>query len=391
MISVNEAKEILAKHLTPLASVEVPLTNALGFVLASDIIAPMDVPSFNNSAMDGYAFSFEEGATQYKIVHQIQAGDEAALQLKKGEAARIFTGAKLPAGADTVVEQEIVKLEDGCIAFDHSFSFQGKHVRKKGAQCLTGNIIARKGGKITAGMVGLLASVGVQFVPIYSSSKVHIITTGNEIIPLGNELKEGQIFNSNEPTLIASLKSLNIHEIDCFHVRDEYEALKTLIAHSLSQADVILLSGGISVGDYDFVYKALKEEGVEELFYKVKQKPGKPFFAGKKGNQWIFALPGNPASVLACYNQYEKPCLLEMMGHLAVFQPNCYLPLNNDFEKIGSLTHFLKAKTENGGVTILLGQDSFNLLPFAEADCFVLMPEAIATLRKGDLAAVYYL
>jgi molybdopterin molybdotransferase len=184
---------------------------------------------------------------------------------------------------------------------------------------------------------------------------------------------------------------MGVKDVRTFSVKDEYQALKQLVQQSLEEADVLLLTGGISVGDYDFVYKALQENGVEELFYKLKQKPGKPLYAGKKEWKWIFALPGNPSSVLVCFNQYVQPCLLGMMGHQSVFQPNATLPLNNDYEKKGTLTHFLKAKKENGGVTILSGQDSFNLLPFAEADCWVLMPEEINSFKKGELASIFFL
>lgn len=391
MISVKEAKEILNNNLHKNEVVAVRLKDALGFILAEDLMSLIDVPSFDNSAMDGYAFCFEEGLGQYKIVQQIQAGDEVKFHLNKGEAARIFTGAKLPFGADSVVEQEIVNRDGDLISFDTALSFRGKHVRKKGTQCQSNDIIVKKGSKVTTGMIGLLASVGLEQLKVYAAPKVNIITTGNEIIPLGNSLNEGQIYNSNELTLVACLKKLSINKVTCYSVNDNYEALKSLIENVLQQTDVLILTGGISVGDYDFVYQVLKEENVVELFYKVKQKPGKPLFVGKKESKWIFALPGNPASVLACFNQYVQPCLQAMMGYENAFQPHSFLPLNNDFEKKGTLTHFLKAKTENGGVTILSGQDSFNLLPFAEADSFVLMSEEIQAFKKGDTVPIYFL
>lgn len=389
MVSVKNAKEIIAQHIATAMPAGIPLPDACGLMLAEDIKAKTDVPRFDNAAMDGYAFCYDNNVNNYKVTQQIRAGDFLSSVLKRGEAARIFTGASLPPGADTVIQQELTESMNTSIKFDPTAIKSGANVRVKGAQCRAGDLIAMKGNIITPGMVSLLVSAGMYEVSVFASPSVSLIVTGNELAEQGTTLQPGQIFNSNEPAAKAYLQLLKVKKIISFHVKDDAGELYEKVKYCLEQTDMLILTGGISVGDYDYVQSVLQQMGVKTLFYKVKQKPGKPLLVGKKENKWVFALPGNPAAVLTCFNQYVKPCLLAMMGHKKVFEPDAVLPLANEWKKKEGLTHFIKAKITVGKVLLLQGQDSFNLLPFNEADCFAELDEAEEYFRAGAVVNVY--
>jgi molybdopterin molybdotransferase len=388
-ITVSEAKSILKSQKIRGKFATVPLLNSLGKFTSASVLAPMDVPSFDNSGMDGYAIAWDESGEGREVVEVIQAGASPDFILEKGKAVRIFTGAPVPQGADTVIPQEHITLTDKMIFFDSTDFFRGANVRKKGAQCKVGWEVVPAGTKITPGTIGLLASLGIQEIEVYSTPKVSIILTGDEIIELGNPLKPGQIYNANGPALEAYLQQLGIADLSIFRVKDEESEVTRVISEALIDSDIVLLTGGISVGDFDFVKGSLEQNGVEQLFYKIRQRPGKPLFVGKKGEKFIFALPGNPASVLSCFIQYVKPCLLEWMGNPDAWSASKYLPMEKDFDKKAPLTFFLKAKVQDGKIHLLPGQESFNLLPFGVADGLVEIPQEIEHVEEGSLVAFY--
>ncbi|MCH7410077.1 molybdopterin molybdotransferase MoeA [Belliella sp. DSM 111904] len=390
MISVSEAKSILEKNTLKGKITFLPLEEAIGHVVAEDIFSPMDVPSFDNSAMDGYAFAYDPNSlNSFPVEGEIAAGSIPKGTLGKGKAIRIFTGAPIPAGADTVIQQEWVQRSNDQITFDIGKVKQGDHVRKKGAQTQAGTKILDAGSLITAGTVGLLASVGIATVGVFSTPSVGLIITGNEIKEVGQPLEFGQIYNANGPLLIAYLRYLGVEKIETFKVDDQPNIVKQAIDKALAIHDIIIISGGISVGDYDFVKEGLENTKVSELFYKIKQRPGKPIFAGKKSQQLIFALPGNPASVITCFNQYVKPSILQWLGKNNVWKPQVTLPLESDVNKNADLTFFLKVKIIDGQVKVLEGQESFNLKAFAQCDGFALIPEGISHMQKGEKVAIY--
>lgn len=391
MIAVNEARKILSDNLERSEKKLFPLKNCLGLILAEDIHSPIDVPSFDNSAKDGYALKFDAESEFFKLKNTIQAGDTSEYIISEGEAARIFTGAKMPEFANTVVPQEIVERDDkdGKITFPKEKISSGNNVRYKGSQCKEGDLIAEKGTKITPGAIGLFASVGLAEIKVFSPPKVGYIITGNELKEIGTSLKSGEIYNSNGPMLEALLENCRIREVTAYKASDDKEELQKTINQALEETDVLLISGGISVGDYDFVEECLKNAGVKELFYKVKQRPGKPFFAGKKDRKWIFALPGNPASVFSCFNQYVKPCLRFLMGKNDVWKPDSVLPLQEDQKKKSGFTFFLKAKKEGDKLEILGGQQSFNLQAFSSANCLVELDEESEVVKAGTDVKIY--
>ncbi len=388
-ISVSEAKSILQSQKNKGNPFFLPLEKCQGKVTASPVLAPMDVPSFDNSGMDGYAIAWDEKGEGREVFGVIQAGDSPDFVLEKGKAVRIFTGAPIPVGADTVIPQEYIDRTGEMIFFDSQKFFRGVNVRKKGAQCKVGWEVVPAGTKITPGTIGLLASLGLQEVEVFPAPKVALILTGDEIVELGNPLQPGEIYNANGPSIRACLEGLGIHELEVYSVKDDQNEVTQVVGKALETADFLLLTGGISVGDYDFVKGSLEQNGVEQLFYKIKQRPGKPLFVGKKEEKLVFALPGNPASVLTCYIQYVKPCLQNWMGNPNAWTSPPYYPIASDFNKNADLTFFLKAKLEQGKIILLPGQESFNLLSFGVADGLVEIPESSQHIEEGSLLAFY--
>ncbi len=231
--------------------------------------------------------------------------------------------------------------------------------------------------------------MGLAEVSVFFPPKAGFIITGNELKEIGSSLKSGEIYDCNGPMLGSLLEEAGIQDISAFKASDKKEELQRTINRALEETDILILSGGISVGDYDFVEECLKKAEVKEVFYKVKQRPGKPFFAGKKGEKWIFALPGNPGSVFNCFNQYVKPCLYHMMGHNNVWKPDELLPLREDHKKKDGLTFFLKAKRKGDEIDILRGQQSFNMQAFSTANCIVELDEGSETVKAGTDVKVF--
>jgi molybdopterin molybdotransferase len=388
-VTVSEAKSILKSQKIKGKSIAISLRKSLGKFTSAAILAPMDVPSFDNSGMDGYAIIWDESGDIREVVEVIQAGSSPDFVLEKGKAVRIFTGAPVPQGADTVIPQEHITRTQDKIFFESADFFRGANVRKKGAQCKVGWEVVPAGTKITPGTIGLLASLGIQEVEVFPTPKVSLILTGDEILELGTELRPGQIYNANGPALEAYLEMLGIAEVYIIKVKDEESEVTRVIWEALKDADFVLLTGGISVGDFDFVKGSLEQNGVEQLFYKIRQRPGKPLFVGKKEGKLVFALPGNPASVLSCFIQYVKPSLMEWMGDSDAWTSPIFLPIDKDFDKKIPMTFFLKAKILDGKIHLLSGQESFNLLPFGVADGLAEIPQDVEHIEEGSLVAFY--
>ena len=388
-IAVQEAKEILKCLSLSGEKVLFPLQKALGSWTASPIHAPMQVPSFDNSGMDGYAFAWADGGDSRRLAQVVQAGTFPDFTLQPGTAVRIFTGAPVPKGADTIVQQEWVRVEGDRIFFDLEKLNQGMNFRRAGSQCEQGQLILHEGTRITPGTLGLLASLGVAEVTVFAAPQVSIILTGDEVVEVGQALQPGQIYNANGPALLGYLSQLGITEVKIFKVKDDPNEVIRVIGEALASSDVLLLTGGISVGDFDFVKEGLAQNGVETLFYKVKQKPGKPLLVGVKGNQLVFALPGNPASVLTCFMQYVKPSLGQWMGNPAAWEQARSYPIATNWEKQVKLTVFLKARLGAGQVEVLPGQESFNLLSFGSADGLIEIGEDQQALKEGTLVSFY--
>ncbi|MBC7655343.1 MAG: molybdopterin molybdotransferase MoeA [Oligoflexus sp.] len=385
MVSIKEALEIIHAQQPVLNKIELYVEDALGYCLAADIKAPFDIPSFDNSAMDGYALC---GNYQtYSIVGEVAAGSSMLFQLKERETVRIFTGGKVPDNSFAVVMQEKTSVEDGILSINEQIK-EGQNIRIKGVELKEDQLVFIKGHLIDPATIGLLASLGISKVAVFKKPIVRVITTGNELVELHEERKLGQIFESNSYTLQAALRSFGFNVAEKIRVADDHEATKSAISKMLSKSDLILLSGGISVGDYDYVYQALKENGVEELYYKVFQKPGKPLFFGKKNNTYVFALPGNPASSLICFYIHVLPFLQKITGALETGLTEVELPLLEDFNFQSDRPTFLKAVVKDGKTKILDKQMSSMLHSLAVGNALVFLDKA-ETLKTGDLVKCF--
>ncbi|SCX98802.1 molybdopterin molybdochelatase [Nonlabens sp. Hel1_33_55] len=386
MVTIEQALEIIQQQKVKHSLESKDLDNCLGYSLSEDIYAPFDMPSFDNSAMDGYALC---GIHQeYTIIGEVAAGDDAtSFNLKDGQAVRIFTGAPVPKGTVAVMMQENTGVEGSNLLLE-VLPKEGQSIRPKGAELQKGELVFKKGHYITPATIGLLGSLGMNSIPVIKKSNIKLITTGNELVAPGHPKSSGQIFESNSFALAAACTGFGFFCDQTIQIEDDFEAIKSGIKSALDNSDVLILSGGISVGDYDFVKQALEENGVEEQFYKVFQKPGKPLYFGRKANQFVFALPGNPASSLSCFYLYVLPLLYKLSGSTKSGLPQYKFPLKNDFENKTDRPSFLKANVENGIVEILNGQGSSMLRSMAHGNAIAFV-DADISLKKGNEVVCY--
>ncbi|WP_370476613.1 molybdopterin molybdotransferase MoeA [Tamlana flava] len=383
MISIEKAIELVKLKSEPLLKETIkPVEKAGGYLLYRDIVSPVNMPPFRQSAMDGYALNMHDSLS-YKLIGEIKAGDSQHPNLKPGEAVRIFTGAAVPDSANAVMMQEKVEGNDDEIKIAHQIPLEC-NIRPMAEQVKKGNIALKKGTALTPAAIGYLSSLGTTRVPVYQKPSIALITTGNELIEPGKDLKYGQIYESNSKMLLSALYSLKFYDVAIEKVEDDYNKTISALSAAISQNDLVIITGGISVGNYDFVGKALSELQVEEVFYKVKQKPGKPLFYGKKGNTNIFALPGNPAAALSCFYLYVYIALQNMMARKKNELPRVRAKSLTAFEKKGDRPQFLKAIYENGKVEILEGQSSAMQQTFALSNALVYAPETLTSINVND-------
>ena len=388
MISNHQAIEILKAKSKNFNSQILPTEQCLNLVSAVDVMAPIDVPTFDNSAMDGYAISFEDyqNDLELKIMDEIQAGAESILPLKKGTVARIFTGAPIPENGDTVIPQEDVLVENGMLKFQKKVN-KNANVRQKGTQTQKGTLILKKNTKITAEYIGFLATFGIAELEVFAPPKIGIITTGKELVKAGNSLENYQIYDSNSVFLTAAFEEIGLKLSFSIWVDDNKNELKNAIQENVEKVDVLIFTGGISVGDYDFLKPVLDDLDVQESFYRVKQKPGKPLFFGTLNNTEIFALPGNPSAVVMCFHVYLKPFIKEKMG-IESFTKKEFGILMNEYIKKSGLTHFVKAFVENNKVEILNNQLSYQMDAYTKANAFAILTENQEHFQIGDKVEV---
>ena len=386
MINVSEALAIVADNSSNMPIQKIPVHKALGYVLAETLYSPIDMPPFRQSAMDGYAFIHSE-KHQYDIVGISQAGDHSKIKLNEKEAVRIFTGAFVPNNADTVVMQEHVMANENSILITN-MPEQFSNVRAKGEQIRKEEVVFEANTLITPAAIGFLACLGITEVEVYKKPKVAILVTGNELVKSGKKLAKGKIYESNSVMLQAALQTIGIKKTKVYTVKDNLKATKKALKNILSKFDIVLISGGISVGDYDFVKEALLSNGVEELFYKINQKPGKPMFFGSKNDTLVFALPGNPASSLTNFYIYVFPAIKNRMGFSDIHLPKLVRKLNADIHNTTGKTLFLKALYDETNVTVLDGQASSMLNSFAIANSLLIVPNDTENLKKGELVTL---
>ncbi len=387
MISVKEAKQLITENCTVQKTETLSLLQANGSILAESIYAPIDTPPFNQSAMDGYAFSFEnwDKKSNLKVIGEVQAGSSAAINVANNEAVRIFTGAPIPPGTDTVVMQEKISLNDNQIQILDIFLIEGTNVRPQGSQTKKGEMALIEKQLLTPVAISFLAGIGISKVKVFSKPTVSIIVTGKELAKAGDTITEGKIFESNAIGLIAALNQMGINPVSVQVVDDVESEIELAISSQLS-SDMLIITGGVSVGDYDLVPASLEKCGVQKIFHKIKQKPGKPFYFGRHNQTLVFALPGNPAAVMSCFYEY----VVQAIGSFTQkeYFKKITVPLAEDYTKKAGLTFFLKGKMGENNVQVLNDQESYKLNSFAIADCMIEFDENGENFKKGLLVPV---
>ncbi|HSD06097.1 molybdopterin molybdotransferase MoeA [Flavobacterium sp.] len=389
MISVQEAFSILQNNLTVMPEVESSLYKARKHILSQLLYSPINMPPFRQSAMDGYALCLHDGLT-YEIIGEVKAGDSHIVKLLPGQAVKIFTGAAVPDSAQAVIQIELVKANGSELILDELVEAE-TNVRPIGEQISAGDLALEKGAELNAAAIGFLVGLGFTKVNVYQKPKVGIVVTGNELSKPGTPLEYGKVYESNGIMLQSALMDGYYEDVTLYEVNDDFENTKNKLNEALTKNDVVIVSGGISVGDYDFVARALKELQVETLFYKVNQKPGKPLFVGKLNDKIVFALPGNPAACLTCFYVYVLPTLNILSGAEANYKQAVLLPIAHDYQVKNTRAQFLKANIENGAAEILTHQASSMLNSFSVSNGLVYVPDGNYDLKKGDKVEVYLL
>jgi len=391
-----EARERTLARVDPVREVEcVKLRAGLGRVLAVTVKAPHNVPNHDNSAMDGYAVRFADldpdGAVSLRVAGVVAAGAEASSRVAPGEALRIFTGAPVPAGCDCIVIQEVVQVEGDRLEVSAGQKLH-QNIRRAGQDIAAGDEVFAAGRQLGPAEIGMLTSLGLAEVEVFRKLRVAVLSTGNEVFEPGQDIAPGQLFDSNRATLMAALAALGVEVIDLGIARDVREQIEAALRRGAAEADVVLTSGGVSVGDFDLVKDVIHALGAID-FWKVRMKPGKPQAHGRLGGAAFFGLPGNPVSVMVTYLLLVRPALLRMMGTDPGPQKEMRLPYRGaTIHKRHDRAEFARGRVHFAGadthVTSTGAQGSGILSSMAAANCFIMLGEDPVEVHEGDLATV---
>jgi molybdopterin molybdotransferase len=389
MLTYEQALQEILKQAHSLPARNIPIEDAVERVLAEDIFSQIDMPPFDKSAMDGYALRSSDTANvpvQLRCLGTIQAGRFFKQSFKSGCCIKIMTGAPMPQGADSVVMVEDTEQHESRVIVKRSVK-PGENVCAKAEDIAKGSKVFSKGKLISISDIALIATIGRRLVKTISSPSVAVLNTGGEIIPVGRKLPKNKIYNSNGPQLCALLRLDGITPRYLGIAKDEPAILKKMISQGL-KSDIVLISGGVSMGDYDLVPAVLKQLGVKELFHKVNIKPGKPLFFGVKNRRLIFGIPGNPVSNFLAYQIFIRPAIRKMMG-----LEDCNLEiktgiLENEFRQKPGRKHFVLAKVEKlknvDYVSALPGHGSADIAALSAADAFMLVDGEISKIKQGS-------
>jgi len=397
---VAKARELIARFLQPVTATErLSVRAALGRVLAEDVVSPLNVPAHDNSAMDGYAVRCVDlkgdGEASLKVTGTAFAGAPFQGTVKAGECVRIMTGGVVPAGADTIVMQEHVKAVQDRVTIGPGQT-KGQNLRRAGEDLTAGQIALKRGLLLRPADVGLVASLGIGEVTVYRRLRVAFFSTGDELVSIGTQLKEGQIYDSNRYTLHGMLTRLGCEVLDMGVVRDDPKLLEKAFHDAAAAADVVITSGGVSVGEADFVKDLLNKLG-EVVFWKIAMKPGRPLAYGKIGSAHFFGLPGNPVSVMVTFYQFVRDALLTLSGRDPVPPlPTFKVPCVSSLKKAPGRTEFQRGVLERDShgtwsVRVTGEQGSGILRSMSEANCFIILPDTQGNVASGTLVEVQVL
>ena len=392
-LSVIEAQQHILGQITPLADQQKrPLRDCLGQVLASPVICPNNVPGHTNSAMDGYALSGDslpvDSIETLQVIGRAMAGVAFDGECGAGECVRIMTGAMMPAGTDTVVMQEQVEvINDGSVNVGAGHR-TGQNVRQAGEDLAKGEPVFEVGHKVSAADLGILASFGIAELAVRRRLRVAFFSTGDELRSVGETLVEGQIYDSNRYTLYGMLKQSDVDIVDLGVIPDVPERIHEAFESASSMADVVITSGGVSVGEADYIKPTLRKMG-DINFWKIAMKPGRPLTYGQLGKAHFFGLPGNPVAVMVTFLQFVKPALQKLSGQVSTpplrFKARC----NNDIRKRPGRTEFQRgiySQGDDGGLEVKLTgrQGSGILRSMSLANCFIVLSDDQGDVSVGD-------
>jgi molybdopterin molybdotransferase len=379
MMSENEARARILAGIEPLPAGSVALAEALDRFAAEDLFARLPLPAFDNSAMDGYAVMARSSGPEQRlrVIGEQPAGIDRGLRVAEGEAVRIFTGAPMPAGADAVIMQEET-TRDGDNVILKVAAAPGEFVRRRGCDLAEGQKIVERGVKIRPALAGLLASQGIAQLLVGGTVRAAVVSTGDEIIGAGEELRPGQIYESNSVLLAGLLRKTGAEVSRIEQARDERQELSAALQHSMVE-DVLIVSGGVSVGERDLVQAAIREVGGRIDIWRVAIKPGKPFLFGQLGNCKVFGLPGNPVSAFVTYLRLVRPAILKMMGANAaeLELPRVRARLTNDLINEGDRVHYIRGRYADGEFGAVGRQESHALFGLSRGN-------AMARVASGE-------
>lgn len=396
LLSFEQAKQILLDGTTSITEAQkVPLNRALERVLSADVIAPINVPQHDNSAMDGYALAFKgdkagPNAT-FTFVGKSLAGNPFDGELNPGQCVRITTGGVVPKGTDAVVMQENVERVEDHIRLTHNVE-RGEFIRKCGSDIRQHQVLFRKGRRLTSVDVGLLASLGIADVSVFRRPKIVVFSTGDELQAPGNPLMEGQIYESNGVMLTLMAQKMGAEVENLGVIPDDKAAIAAALHNADGRADAVICSGGVSVGEADYTKEVLSELG-EVCFWKVASKPGKPFAFGHLNNSIFFGLPGNPVSSAVTFDQLVRPALDKLAGESHFTAPITYsAKLTGLIKRRPGRTEFVRAVAQQVDdelqVTPITNQSSGVLSSMSQANCYVLVHAEQGTLQPETVVSV---
>lgn len=396
-LQVEQARTKILKSICPVGDVEqLPVREALNRVLAGSIQSTVDVPSHTNSAMDGYAISGMDipatGIKSLVVVGTVMAGKPLDIHIATGECARIMTGGKMPAGTDTVIMQEHVQRKcDEKIIGISSGHHTGQNVRQAGEDLAKGAVVFQPGTRLTPADLGMLASMGIADVSVFRRIRVIFFSTGDELCNVGETLKDGQIYDSNRYTLHGMLRRLDVDFVDMGVIPDHRERVEEAFQRATTKADVLVTTGGVSVGDADFVTETLEKLG-QVGFWKIAMKPGRPLAFGRVNGCQFFGLPGNPVSAMVTFYQFVQPALLRMMGIEDVNPKYLYLRSETTLKKRAGRLEYQRGIISNvNGETVVRSvraQGSGILSSMSEANCFIELPAETEKVDAGERVKV---
>jgi molybdopterin molybdotransferase len=390
-MSVTQARQYIQQFLSPVQEIEtVPIKQSLGRTLAAPITSAINVPGHNNSAMDGFAFRHAEAAQPLKIVGTALAGKPFTRSLPAGGCIKIMTGAVTPADVDTVVMQEHTSTQGDMVTLSKVPPL-GANIRLAGEDISIGQTVLARGHQMHPADMGLLASLGIAEIQVYRQLKVAFFSTGDELVSVGKPLQTGQIYDSNRYSLWGMLQALGVDVHDLGNVGDNPDALEKTLLQAAAEYDVVITSGGVSVGEADFMKQLLAKHG-QVLFWKINMKPGRPLAYGKIGQSHYFGLPGNPVSTMVTFYQFVQEALKCLMGSRSTLVPSFRVECVTAIKKAPGRTEFQRGILFKEGsdwkVKTTGGQGSGILSSMSQANCFIVLDEQSGTLEAGTLVEV---